>query len=94
MTVTEYINQSRLEKATELLLSTDLSVEEVAMQAGFSRTAGTGADVYISYLRKKLAQLPLSVQIHFVRGCGYALLVQSAAQQAEEFRNDQLSGEI
>ena len=40
MTVTEYINQSRLEKATELLISTDLSVEEVAMQAGFSRKAG------------------------------------------------------
>lgn len=66
-------------------------VSREKLQTGFCRTAGNGADVYISYLRKKLAQLPLSVQIHFVRGCGYALLVQSAAQQADEFRKKELS---
>jgi len=79
---------------TVLYAASPAPVSREKLQAGFSRTAGNGADVYISYLRKKLAQLPMSVQIHFVRGCGYALLVQSAVQQAEEFRNDQLSGEI
>ncbi len=69
-------------------------VSREKLQAGFSRTAGNGADVYISYLRKKLAQLPLSVQIHSVRGRGYALLVQPAAPDAEGSQNDQISGEI
>ena len=40
MTVTEYINLSRLEKATDLLVQTDLSVEEILRRSGFSRKAG------------------------------------------------------
>lgn len=39
VTVTEYINQSRLEKAMELLEQTDLPVEQIALRAGFGRKA-------------------------------------------------------
>ena len=44
----------------------------------FARTAGNGADVYISYLRKKLAALPTAIRIHSERGSGYTLLIPSA----------------
>ena len=38
-TVSEYINQKRVEKAEKLLLGTDLSVEEISQQTGFSSSA-------------------------------------------------------
>ena len=61
-------------------------VSREKLQKEFARSDGNGADVYISYLRRKLADLPLCVQIHAVRGQGYALLVQSAAAQSEDQR--------
>lgn len=48
------------------------------LMEGFSRTDGNGPAVYISYLRRKLASLPQAVTVTFVRGRGYALLMQSA----------------
>lgn len=39
VTVTEFINQIRLEKAMEMLLKTELSVEEIVERTGFSRKA-------------------------------------------------------
>lgn len=40
MTVTEFINRSRLERVMELLQDSSLSVEEAAFRAGFRRKAG------------------------------------------------------
>ncbi len=71
-----------------LFAASPAPVSREELQKGFARTDGNGADVYISYLRRKLAALPLSAQIHSVRGKGYALLVQSAASQTEESRMD------
>lgn len=45
--------------------------------SGFLRTSGNGAEVYISYLRRKLATLPAAITITAVRGQGYALMMQS-----------------
>jgi len=53
VTVTEFIQQSRLEKAMELLRETDLSVEEVAVRAGFSRKAG-----FYRLLKEKTGMTP------------------------------------
>ena len=36
MTVTEYINHSRVEKAKELLLTTNYTVQEISEQVGYS----------------------------------------------------------
>lgn len=38
-TVKEYLNQKRIEKATDLLIHSDLSVEEIALQIGFSNAS-------------------------------------------------------
>ena len=35
-TLKEYVNKKRVEKATELLKSTELSMEEIAQKTGFS----------------------------------------------------------
>lgn len=45
------------------------------LQSVFQRTDGNGPQVYITYLRRKLSQLPLSVHITSRRGEGYALLI-------------------
>lgn len=51
-TVNEYINARRIEKSTELLLKTDLSVEEISQRLGFSSAA------YYSKLFKKQKGIP------------------------------------
>lgn len=50
-------------------------VPEAELRAVFQRTDGNGPQVYITYLRRKLNQLPLSVHITSRRGKGYALLI-------------------
>jgi AraC-like DNA-binding protein/ligand-binding sensor protein len=44
MTIGEYITEKRIEKAEKLLLETDLSVEEIAFETGFSGSAYFGAN--------------------------------------------------
>jgi len=56
-------------------------VSRERLMAGFARTGGNGAEVYISYLRRKLAALPQTVTIAFVRGQGYALLIQQSTRE-------------
>ena len=68
-------------------------VSREKLQKDFARTGGNGADVYVSYLRRKMADLPLSVRIHAVRGQGYALLMQPASSETETIPNDSISGE-
>lgn len=53
ITVTEFINQSRLEKAMALLLETNLSAEEIALQAGFSSKSA-----FYRLLREKTGLTP------------------------------------
>lgn len=53
MTVTEFINQSRLEKAVKMLEETGLSVEEISEQAGFSSKTA-----FYKLLRKKTGLTP------------------------------------
>jgi AraC-like DNA-binding protein len=38
-TVKEYLNQKRIEKAIDLLVHSDLSIEEIALQIGFSNAS-------------------------------------------------------
>lgn len=53
VTVTEYINSVRLEKAMELLLKTELSVENIVTRAGFSRKA-----TFYRLLKEKTGMTP------------------------------------
>ncbi len=53
VTVTEFINQSRLEKAMELLTETNLSVEEIVSRSGFPRKAG-----FYRLLKEKTGMTP------------------------------------
>ena len=56
-------------------------VSRETLRAGFDRTAGNGAEVYVTYLRRKLAALPLAVTIASRRGEGYALLIPGGAAE-------------
>ena len=51
-TVSEYINVRRVEKSTELLMKTDLSIEEISQQTGFTSAS------YYSKIFKKLKGVP------------------------------------
>ena len=51
-TVSEYINSKRVEKSIELLIKTDLSIEEIAQKVGFSSTS------YYTKTFKKLKEIP------------------------------------
>ena len=53
ITVTEFINESRLEKAMDLLLKTELSVEEIVERTGFSRKA-----TFYKLLKEKTGKTP------------------------------------
>ncbi len=53
ITVTEYINQIRLEKAMEMLLKTELSVEDIVEHTGFSRKA-----TFYKLLKQKTGMTP------------------------------------
>jgi hypothetical protein len=53
---------------------------ESELRAAFSRTEGNGPQVYITYLRRKLKQLPLPIHIVSRRGEGYALLIPEEPQ--------------
>jgi len=53
ITVTEFINSARLEKGMELLLKTDLSIEEIVARVGFSRKA-----TFYELLKKKTGMTP------------------------------------
>lgn len=55
-------------------------VSESELRAAFSRTEGNGPQVYITYLRRKLKQLPLTIHIVSHRGEGYALLIPEEPQ--------------
>lgn len=53
---------------------------ESELRAAFNRTEGNGPQVYITYLRRKLKQLPLPIHIVSRRGEGYALLIPEEPQ--------------
>ena len=48
-TVNEYVNRRRVEKSIELLLNTDLSVEEISQRVGF----GSAAYFTVNFKREK-----------------------------------------
>ncbi len=54
-TVSEYINTRRVEKSIELLLRTDLSIEEISQKVGFS-----SASYYSKIFKKEKGLSPLS----------------------------------
>lgn len=54
-TVSEYINARRVEKSIELLLRTDLSIEEISQKVGFS-----SASYYSKIFKKEKGTSPLS----------------------------------
>ena len=88
------LTQREADVFAALYAASPAPVSREKLQKEFARTDGNGADVYVSYLRRKLADLPLCVQIHAVRGQGYALLIQSAPTEAETIPNDSITGEI
>lgn len=53
-TVSEYINARRVDRSVELLISTDLSVEEIAQKVGFS-----SASYYSRTFKKQIGMAPL-----------------------------------
>ncbi len=63
-----------------LLAAMPAPVPREALTAHFSRRGANGADVYIGYLRRRLAGLPLAILT--VRGEGYALVM--CRSEAEE----------
>lgn len=56
-------------------------VSQETLMRGFTRTAGNAPQVYITYLRKKLAALPVRISIVSHRGKGYSLLLPPTADQ-------------
>ena len=59
-TVSEYINQKRVEKSVELLKKTDLSVEEISRKVGFS-----GVSYYGKIFKRLKNQTPLQYKKNF-----------------------------
>ena len=55
-------------------------VPEETLRGVFQRSEGNGLQVYVTYLRRKLKQLPLSIHITSRRGEGYALLIPENPQ--------------
>ena len=76
-----------------LYAASPAAVSREQLQKEFSRTAGNGADVYVSYLRRKLTALPLTVRIHSERGRGYTLLIQPGISENAGITTDYSSGD-